>query len=98
MVVARLREERENEQIKADKEEDFHRTQRKEDIDLLCDEQMVHEGQEQEDKPSCLPEPCKSPYEVLGPGTSTPPYSDYTEEGQAASLDGGCFEEPVGYG
>lgn len=96
--MARLREERENERLKHEKDEDICRDESKEDIDLLCDEQMIHEAQDQEDKTPildvCLTQSSKSPPDVLDPGVSTPPYSDYTEEGQAASLDD-CFEEPA---
>ncbi|XP_071543213.1 uncharacterized protein [Panulirus ornatus] len=98
LVVARLREEREHDRLKHEKEEDLRRGESKEDIDLLCDEQMIHEAQDHEDKAPildvCLTQTSKSPPDVLDHGVSTPPYSDYTEEGQVASLDD-CFEEPA---
>ncbi|KAG7170644.1 PHD finger protein 21A-like, partial [Homarus americanus] len=100
LVVGRLREERDNERPKHEKQNDLHKDEGKEDIDLLCDEQLNHDAQDHEGKISKEPplegltQSCKSSPNVLGTGVSTPPYSDYTEEGQVASLDD-YFEEPA---
>ncbi|XP_069939034.1 uncharacterized protein [Cherax quadricarinatus] len=100
LVVARLRGEREYERLQHEKPKELDKDESKEDIDLLCDEQMLQEAQDHEGKnpglDACLTHSCKSPSDVLGAGVSTPPYSDYTEEGQGATLDD-CFEEPSVY-
>lgn len=44
-MVARLREERQqNHQVKQEKENGIHSDDGKEEIDLLCDEQMLHDA------------------------------------------------------
>lgn len=53
--MARLREERQQSQVKQEKENGIHSDDGKEEIDLLCDEQMIHETvQDRDSKAAAL--------------------------------------------
>lgn len=91
LVVAKLREEREN--------EDYRKTQRresqKEDIDLLCDEQMLHDNHDKAgSEPPHVTHKGKSPVREAETHATATPCSDYAKDLQDVNSDD-CFEEPA---